>query len=560
MPEIVVVGGVATGPKTAARLRRLDPEASITLVERQSLTSYAGCGIPFYLEGAVGEWEELLGGATPRDATYFKERKGVQVYTETEATSIDREQKTVAIRDLRTGTTRKLEYDYLVLATGARPLIPPIEGIDLEGVHTLHTPLDALEVAKEVEEGYRNIAIVGGGLIGVEAAGALLKKGCKVSILEMMPNLVPGILDPELALLLENHLKANGVGVYTGEPVTSLEGEGGRVSSVETRGGRRIQADMVLVCVGVRPNVELAVAAGLETGPTRAIAVNERLQTSDPAIYAGGDCVENLHLVTGEKVYAPLGSTANKHGRVIADNIAGIPSTFPGVCGTTVFKSLGYNCGATGLTEGKAREKGFDAISVLVPRYDIPSYMPGAARVFLKLVAERGTGRILGLQGVGPGEVVKRVDVAATAISMKATLEQVANMDLGYAPPYSTAQDALAHAANTLDNKIKGIAHGLNPRDLKAKLDSGEDMVILDVRSRAEYQERRLHDARVVNIPLTELKARAGEIPQGKPIVTICAIGVRAYEAERVLRGLGWRDVWFLEGSMEAWPYPQYLE
>ncbi len=558
--KILIIGGVATGPKTAARCRRLDPEADIIVVERQSLISYAGCGMPFYIEDIIKDWTELFGGTNFRNVNYFRKQKGFTVLDYTEALKINRNDKTVTINDLKTGKISDLHYDVLVLATGASPFVPHIVGINLDGVHRLYNPDHAKTIKKEVEQGIKKVTIVGGGLIGMEICGAFVSRGCEVRILEMMPTLVPNILDNEMSLLLENYLKSNGVKVVKGSPVVGIFGDGkGRVKGVVTGEGTEVEADMVILAIGVRPNTQLAQDAGLEIGPTQAIAVNEYLQTSDPNIYAGGDCVENVNIITGEKIYSPLGSTANKHGRVIADNINGLKTSFPGVEGTSVFKVLDYNCGATGLSENEARKLGFDVITSLTPRYDHSSYIPGAKYTVIKLIADRKTCRLLGCQVVGEGNGINRIDVVATAIKFGSNLKDITDIDLGYTPAYSTAIDAVAHAANVLKNKIQGNAHGISPLDLKVKLDGDEDFILLDVRSREESRSKIFKDDRIFNIPYDELKERQAEIPKGKEIITFCVIGVRAYIAERILRGLGFQDVKFLDGCLEAWPFPEYL-
>jgi len=561
MPKkVLVIGGVATGPKTAARLSRLEPDAEITVVERQDLVSYAGCGMPFYIEDVIKEWSNLLGGATVRDAKYFHSNMGFTVLDRTEAKKINREAKTVTVEDLRTHETREIPYDKLVIATGASPFVPLMEGTDLKGVHRLYNPHDAKAIKDAVDAGAEKVAIIGGGLIGIETCGAFVARGCKVTVLEMMSHLVPNLLDMEMALLLENYLNEKGVNVVKGNPVTKIHGDGeGRVSAVETANGVRIEADLVIIAIGIHPNTELAAEAGLEIGPTGAIAANEHMQTSDPDIYAGGDCVECTHTLTGEKVYAPLGSTANKHGRVIADNIHGIPTKFPGVNGTAVFKVLDYHCGTTGLTERKARENGYDVVTTICPRCDYSSYIPGAKHTVIKLVADSESCRLLGCQVVGEGDGVKRIDVAATAMKFGSDLKGVADIDLGYAPAYSTAIDALAHAANVLRNKIQGIGHGVGLLEFKEKLDGDEDFVLLDVRRRDEYMAQTFKDARTVHIPVGKLRQRHTELPKDKEIVIFCLTGIRAYRAERTLRGLGYGDVKYLDGSLKAWPFPEYL-
>lgn len=557
--RIVVIGGVATGPKAAARARRRDPDAEITIIERSGLFSYAGCGMPFYIEGVIRDVKELL--CTPlgviRDERYFKSVKDIDILGRTEALRINRGEKTVTVRELETGRVYDIPYDKLVLAVGARPIVPPIEGVDLDGVYRLNNPLDAEAIRREVEGGAKEIAIIGGGLIGMETCGAFISRGCRVTVFEMLDQLLPALLDREMALLLENYLRAEGVDVRTGSRVERLVDSGtGRVAGVATADGRRIDVDLVVMAVGVRPNVALAREAGLEIGETGAIAVNEYLQTSDPDIYAGGDCVENTCLVTGGKAYVPLGSTANKHGRVIGDNVTGGRTAFPGVTRTTVFKVLGYNVGKTGLSEREAKAAGYDPVTSVAPKGDCSHYYPAAHPFIIKLIADRRTGRLLGGQALGPGEVVKRIDVLATALRFRASVEDIAGLDLGYAPPYSTAIDPVAHAANIIRNKMEGLAHGTSAADLKAKLDGGEDLTLLDVRTPAEAEEQPFRDPRVRLIPIDELRQRLGELPRSREIVVLCRTGVRAYEAQRVLNGAGFRDVRFLDGGLAAWPYP----
>jgi NADPH-dependent 2,4-dienoyl-CoA reductase/sulfur reductase-like enzyme/rhodanese-related sulfurtransferase len=556
LSKTLIIGGVATGPKTAARLRRLDEEAEITIVERGDLLSYAGCGMPFYIEDVIEEWSELLGGASPRDAAFFKQSKNIDVLDNTEAVKINREKKTVSVKDLRTGETSELPYDKLVLATGARPFVPRMEGTELQGVHRLYTPHHAKAIKEAVEAGAKKVAIVGGGLIGIETCGAFVVQGCEVTILEMMPQLVPALLDEEMALVLQKYLIEKGVKLVMGSPVSRILDDGeGRVASVETADGRKVDADIVIVAIGVRPNTELAVEAGLDIGPTRAIAVNEYMQTSDPDIYAGGDCVECTSLVTGEKIFVPMGSTANKHGRVIADNIYGLGTEFPGVTGTAVFKILNYNCGITGLTERKARELGYEVVTALCPRRDFSGYIPGNKYFILKLVVEAGSGKILGCQVVGEGDGVKRIDVVATALKMGADVKTLSDLDLAYAPAYSTAIDAIAHTANVIRNKMDGFAHGISPLELKRKLDGEDDFLLVYCLRPNQFLDQMIQDYRAINLPLTEMRERYKELPLDKEIIIYCLTSITAYNMERFLRSKGYKDVKFLDGSIKAWPY-----
>lgn len=556
--RILIIGGVATGGKAAARARRRDPNAEITIVERGRFLSYAGCGMPYYIQGQVPDFHELM--STPvgviRDGAFFQNVKDIRVLNLTLAEKIDRAGKQVQVIQVASGEKKALPYDKLVLATGGIPLEPRIEGTNLNHVFRLNLPDDALAIREAVEPGrIKRAVLIGGGLIGLETAEALVERGIHVTIVEMLDQLLPAMLDWEVAAFLEKYLRGRGLEIKLGQKVIRLEGdEQGNVARVQTN-VEAIEAQLVLIAIGVRPNVQLAKDAGLALGPTGAIAVNEQLQTSDPDIYAGGDCVECTHLLTGQKVFVPLGSTANKHGHVIGDNVTGGNSTFPGVLGTTVFKVLDFNLARTGLTEKQARGLGRDVLTALVPGPDRAHYYPTAANLLVKLVAEASTGRLLGAQVLGPGDAVKRIDVVATALTFGATIDHVPELDLGYAPPYSSAVDPLAHAANVLRNKRDGLARGLTPQQLKARLDIQDPFVLLDVRTPAERDQVQLADPRVIWIPLGQLRKRAGELPRDQEIICFCKVSQRGYEAQRVLDGLGFAAAKFLDGGLSAWPY-----
>jgi len=556
MCRIVIIGGVAAGPKVAARARRLMPDAEITIIERGRLISYAGCGMPFYVGGQVKDFNQLFATSygVIRDEHYFMNEKGVKVLTRTEARSIDRQKKEVTIVNLDTGETGTIPYDKLVLATGSTPFVPPIPGLDLKGVHRLNHPDDARKIVEQLD-GVNEAVIVGAGLIGMEAMEALLRRKIFVSVVELKEQILPGVLDPDLAAVLAFRLEEEGVEFHLGRKVMRLEGdEEGRVCRVVTDGGT-LDAQMVIVAVGVRPNVELARAAGLTIGETGAIAVNEYLQTSDPDIYAVGDCVENLHLVSGRKVYIPLASTANRQGRVAGDNLAGRKSRFKGVLGTSVLKVSGWNVGRTGLGEQQARELGYDVLTALNATHDRTHYYPGHDNLLIKLVVDKKSRKLLGAQAIGGGDVIKRIDVVATALYFGASVDDLFNVDLGYAPPFNTPIDPVQHGANIARNKADGLARTISARELMEKLERGDDFVLLDVRTPEQYAYRHIEDERVMLVTLGDLRRRIEEIPRDKEIVTLCALGVRAYEAMRILTGAGFKDVKFLEGGLQAWPY-----
>ena len=556
--RILIIGGVAAGPKAAARARRLDPEAEITIIERGKLLSYAGCGMPYFIEGKIKEIRDLVctPAGVPRDAVFFDRVKGIRVLNQTLALAIDRQTKTVTVVKTDTNEHQVLPYDKLVLATGGLPVVPPIEGVNLHRVFRLNHPDDAIAIRQALTSGQvQRATIIGGGLIGLEVTEALAANGVKVSIVEMLDRVLPTMLDLEMSAFLTKYVRAKGVDVYTGEKVLRLEPDAeGNASRVVTD-QRQIETDMVLLAVGVRPNVKLAQETGLEIGPSGGIAVNEYLQTSDPNIYAGGDCVESFHLVSGQKFHWPMGSAANKHGRVIGDNLVGGQTVFPGVVGTGVLKVLDYNVGKTGLTEQQARDLGYEAVTALAPSPDCSHFYPENKVILLKLVADAKTGKLLGAQAVGPGDGIKRIDVLATALRFGATVSQVGQLDLGYAPPYSTAIDLASHAANIIENKMRGLAKAISPLEVKTKLEQNEDFVWLDVRSPQEFEQVHIEDQRMKLIPLGKLRERIEELPQDQEIVVFCKVSLRGYEAQRMLEGAGRQNVRFMDGGIIAWPY-----
>ena len=549
--RILIIGGVACGPKAAARARRCDPDARITIVEQGSLISYASCGLPYYVSGTI----QRRGALLVRSAQDFANISEIDVLLATRADEIDRSAHSVRVTNMVTGERSALEYDKLVIATGANAVMPRIEGRDLRGIYPLKNVPDAdLMLAQITGGAVKKVVIVGAGLIGIEMCDVLVSRGLQVTVVEAMDRVLPGALDEEIASPLGRYLARKGVDLRLGERVVRFEGQEGKVQRVVTD-SRAVDADIVVVAVGVRPNVELARQAGLLLGPTGAIAVTDAMLTNDPDIYAGGDCTENTHLVTGAKVFMPMGSTANKHGRIIGTNVTGGHETFPGVAGTTVVKAMGYHVGRTGLGEKDARDAGFDVVTALVGGTDRPNYYPGSRDMILKLIADRNTGRVLGGQATGWGEVVKRIDVLATAITMGSTLDNLANLDLGYAPPYNSPIDLLEQAANVIKNKLDGRADGLTPAQLKTELDSKEDFVLLDVRSQREWDTWRLDDPRARLVPQNALLQKLGELPRDRRIVTFCRGGTRAYQAALTLRSAGFEGVRFTEGSMLAWPY-----
>ena len=556
--RVVIVGGVAAGPKIASKVIRLCQEAEVTIVEKGKLLSYAGCGLPYYVSGVVKEQKELM--CTPvgtvRDSVFFQNVKNVQVFNEAEAVRIDRERKRVQLCDLVQGNKSWLDYDKLVLATGARPVIPPIPGTDLANVFTLQGVHDAEGIRAVLAEGKaRDVVIVGGGLIGVEITEALAQRGCRVTIVEMMSQTLR-ILDPDMVCLVEQHMESHGVKVLTNTKVEAIEGEGS-VSAIQTSHGR-LSADMVVLAIGVRPNVTLAQDAGLNIGVTGGIKVDHGMQTSDADIYAAGDCVQCKDLLTGEPCYVPLGSTANKQGRVAAVNICGGNDSFPGVLGSTVCKVFDFCVARTGLNEAVAREQGYDVVTSLAPAPDKAHFMPQAKLLILKLIADRKTRKLLGAQAIGPGAGDKRIDIAAMALTAGLTVDQLANADLCYAPPFAPAMDNIIAAANVVRNKIDGYMQGLSAANVYKMQQDKEDFVFLDVRSPKEYEQIHLPGATL--IPLGALRGRLDEIPKNKQVVTFCKISLRGYEAALILKAAGFDNVYVMDGGVAVWPFEKIVK
>ncbi len=551
--KVVIIGGVAAGPKVASRIIRVVPDAEVTIVEKGKLLSYAGCGLPYYVSGVVKEQMELM--STPvgvvRDPVFFHKVKNVRVLNQTEAIYVDRAGKRVQVKELTGGEEAWLDYDKLVFATGAAPVVPPIPNVQLDNIFTLHGVHDAEGIKALLSETKaRDVVIVGGGLIGAEATEALVDSGCRVTVVEMLPQIL-SMLDWEIAKLVEQHLESHGVKVLTSTKVQSFEGSG-KVERVVTDQGT-LSADMVILAIGVRPTVKLALEAGLVIGTTGAIKVDPRMCTTDPDICAVGDCVECTDLLTGNPCYVPLGSTANKQGRVAANNICGLSDTFSGVLGSTVCKVFDYCVGRTGLPEAAADKLGYETVTALAPAPDKAHFMPGAKPLLLKLVADKKSRRLLGAQATGPGVGDKRIDVAAMAITGEMTVDQLANADLCYAPPYAPAMDNIITAANVARNKIDGMMVGVSSVEVHRMMEDKEDFVLLDVRGPAEHKEVRLPGATL--IPLGVLRGRLDELPRDKEIIAFCKISLRGYEAALILKAAGFENVRVMDGGIAMWPF-----
>jgi NADPH-dependent 2,4-dienoyl-CoA reductase/sulfur reductase-like enzyme/rhodanese-related sulfurtransferase/two-component sensor histidine kinase len=551
--RVVIIGGVTAGPKAAAKIIRLMPDADVTVVERGTVMSYAGCGLPYYVGGLVKDQKRLTSSpaGVVRDPVFFRNVKNVHVMNRAEAVEIARDRKRVRVRDLFSGRETWLPYDKLLLATGASPNVPPALETKMENVFTLHGVRDAEGIRTALaDKKARDVVIIGGGLLGIEMTQAIVSRGARVTILEAKPQIMP-ILDEDMALLVERHLESNGVRVLTNTKATGLRGNA-RVSEVVTDNGS-FASDMVILALGVHPNVQLARDAGIGLGATGAIAVDAGMRTDDPDVYAAGDCAETRNLLTGLPCYFPLGATAAKQGRVAASNICGGNDTFPGVMGSCICRVFEYNVARTGLGAAQAAGLGYDVVSVCVPGPDREHFMPTAAMLMLKLVVDRRSRRLLGVQATGRGDADKRVDVSSIAIRAGMTVDEIASSDLCYAPQYSPAMDNLITGANVARNKLDGHLVTVTAAEVNRMIAERQDFVFLDVRTPAEYEEVRLPHS--VLIPLGSLRGRVAELPREKPVVTFCDISLRAYEASLILRHAGFEDVRVLDGGMAMWPY-----
>ncbi len=519
------------------------------MLQDEALISYAACGLPYFIAGSVKPRNFLI----QRDVASFKKLSNVDVLINTRVDSIDRASHKISVTDTA-GKSYTLDYDRLVIATGANPVIPTLKGIDLKGIHVLKRVPDADEIIALIDKSVsKKAVIVGAGLIGVEMAEALVARGFAVTMVEALERVLAALVDDEISDMVAKHMTDKGVVLKLGQKITGFEGSESKVSHAVTD-KERIEADLVILSIGVRPNSKLAKDAGLEIGQFGDIIVNEYMQTSDPDIYAGGDCVANVNLVTGQKAFVPMGSTANKHGHVIASHITGGQEKFHGIVSTACVKVLDFNVGRTGIGEKQALEAGFKVVSALLPAPDKPEYYPGNKEIIIKLIADAQTGRILGGQGIGPGEVVKRIDVLATAITMGMTVDMLADLDLAYAPPFNTALDALHHAANLVRNKMEGRTASISAARLKKKLDSKEDFVLLDVRGHGEHEATSIPAPQVKLIPQPVLTKNLENLPKDKEIIIMCRRGSRAYQSACILKGQGFEDVKFLEGSLTSWP------
>lgn len=528
--RVLIVGGVAGGASCAARLRRLDESCEIVIFERGPYVSFANCGLPYYVGGVIKEEKDLL-VATPET---FKKYFAIEVRTENEVVAIDRQRREIEVRELRTGRLYRERYDALVLAPGARPVRPSIPGVDLPGIHVLRTIPDSQRIRQWIQErGTQQAVVVGGGFIGLEMVENLVRLGLRVTVVERLPHLMPQF-DPEMAEPIARHLESHRVRVELGDPVVGFE-EGNGEILVRTASGAEHRGGIVILAVGVQPETELARRAGLEIGELGGIRVDESMRTSDPFIWAVGDAVEVRDVITGRWCLAPLAGPAHRQGRIAAAAICGRPERFRGVQGTAICGVLGLTVAMTGATEKRLREAGLrDFQAIYLHPGCHAGYYPGARRIHMKLVFSSRDGRVLGAQAVGFEGVDKRIDVISMAIQKGATVYDLEEAELCYAPQYGAAKDPVNLAGMVAANVLRG---DLPLADWNRLHQSGA--LLLDVREPHEFAQDHIEGA--VNIPLSQLRERLSELPRDREIWVTCAVGQRSYYAVRFLLQHGFR-------------------
>lgn len=537
MGKTLIIGGVAAGAGCAARLRRLDENAQIVLLERGGFISYANCGLPYHVGDVIKARESLL--VTPVEV--MRGRYNVDVRTCNEALSIDRNTKTVLVKNHVTGEEYIESYDKLVIATGSSPLRPRIPGIDSPRILTLWTVPDTDHIRELIRGlGTKSAVVVGGGFIGLEMAENLHHAGLSVSIVEATDQVMAPV-DPEMAEILHNNIRSKGVGLYLADGVASFEDKGASVD-VKLSSGTVLSADIVILSIGVRPNSQIAKDAGLELNARGGIIVNDHMQTADPDIYAAGDVVEVEDFIFGDRTMVPLAGPANKQARIVADNICGIPSTYKGTQGSSVAQVFDMAAASTGANEKALIRRGLvrgkDYTSILINQNSHAGYYPGAVPIYLKLLFSVDGGKIYGAQIIGQDGVDKRIDTIGTAIRLGAGVSALKDLELAYAPPFNSAKDPVNMAGFTAENVLRGL---VKFSDWKIP----EDAVILDIREEPEVAEYAFPGA--VCVPLGQLRSRLDELDRGAHYVVMCAGGVRAYNAARILTQNGF-------GNVEVYP------
>ena len=547
--QIVIIGGVTAGPKTAARIRRLEENCDIIIIEQRDFLSYAGCGLPFYISGKVFSPKALMSTAdnTIRDINFFAAIHNIKVYNKTRALSIDRKQKTLSVLDLTENKKNTIVYDTLVLATGAKTHIPPIPGIENDGIYTLHSIEDAEKIKLHLREiSTKDICIIGGGLIGISIAESFVSTGAHVTIIEKKSSVLSSFMDEDFSEKIQNKLNKKGIKVITRTLITSISKEESHLT-INTN-TRKYQTDIIILTTGVIPNSDLGKNADLKTGASNGIWVNEYLQTSDPDIYAIGDCAESVNILTGNLEYWPLGSISTKMGRIAADNICGFKTKFHGSIYTVMFKIFDVNVARTGLTTEIAQKNNFKTESIVVSGLDRAHYAENSEFVVIKIIADIKTRTIVGAQGFGRGDIISKISILSTAITKRMTLNEIFNLDLGYAPSFNSPIDIAQTACLVLTNKMDGLIKTISIAELKKHSD---EYKLIDVSPISDYNFFSI--AKSINIPLENIRAEKIPFEKNEKIILYSKTGSGAYEAYRFLKTQGFEFIRILEGGFIFW-------
>jgi len=556
MPKkVVIIGAVALGPKVACRLRRLDPNVEITLIDRDAIISYGGCGIPYYVGGDINDIEDLYKTSSHaiRDTLFFENNKGITVLTKVEATEIQRKEKRVKVCHLDTGLEEYLAYDKLVIATGAQAIRPPFPGANLERVFTVSDLHDAQTIKGLMAGGKVGSAVViGAGAIGLEITEALTDLwGIKTTLIEMEDQVLPTLMGKCIARVTAKELERNGVTLLLEEKVLEITKNKENEQLFVKTSKNTIEADIVILSAGVRPNTALASDAGIAVGMSGGINVDRRLRTSDPDIYAGGDCIELRNLVSGENMLMALGSLANRQGRIIATNISGGQSHFVGTVGTFCVKVFELGISKAGLTYRQAKETGFDPVYAVVSQADHAHFYPSSELIYISLLADKRTRKIIGIEAAGKnGDAVKsRVDTIAVLLSHGVDVDEVCSLETGYAPPFASAMDVINNAGNALDNILAGHNRPVDAADFLFEF-SHKDIRVLDIRGEKEATPfKKKYAGQWLNIPQDQLRKRVGEIPKDERFFLLCDTGPRSYEAQVFLSSQGITNTRNIQGG-----------
>ena len=540
--KIVVIGGVAAGATAAAKARRTDENADITLLEKGKHISFANCGLPYYTGGVIESRNDIL----LHTERTFRSRFNTNVQANTEAVKIDTKNKIV----FTTGKKGDAEipYDKLVLAVGAKTIIPPIKGLDSVTWFGMRTVEDADSVKKFIKNNNpKKAVVVGGGFIGIETAEAMMHCGIETSIVEAAPEIMPPF-PRVISQNLKDHIEAKGLKVFTGEFAMEVKEEDGK-TKVILKSGKVLETDILFICTGVKPNIDLASEIGVEIGEFGGILTNNKMETNIPNVYAAGDVVEKTNMITGKKMLLPLAGPANREGRTAGFNACGGEMTFPGVIGTSIVGFEGFSAGGTGLTYERALQAGFDADFIYTEDVDTSGYYPGHTYIFLQTVFEKKTGKLLGVFGSGEKGVDKRLDVAATAIYAGLTVYDLEHLEFAYAPQFAAAKDNLNLAGFVASNKIRGIGNIINPEDFFEVQKKGLNLQVIDVRTVVEFENGHLDGAK--NLYINDIRKHLDQLDMSEPVYLYCAVGFRGYQAVRILRNLGY-EAYNISGGIEA--------